>query len=136
MRLSLIHNSPLEIEKHILFDKPYSTEVEPDISFDEPIITLQYIPLNFPPSKDVVPPNVDSPYSDEIIREAPHPEPMDSSNSPLLTYGVNGVTREFELPNITRIHPYNHVYIQRKLLFHKLLIPLLMMKSSLVLPLN
>ena len=48
--------------------------------------------------------NFDSHNSNEIIHEASHPQPMVSSNPLELNYGVNGVTGEFELPNMSGLH--------------------------------
>ena len=72
------------------------SEFETHIFFDEPIFILL--------SNDVVLPNIDSPDGNEIIHEALHLEPMVNSNHPLSTYGVNGVTDEFELHSMSGPH--------------------------------
>ena len=65
-------------------------------SFGEPTI----IPL----AKDVVLPDVYSPYCDERIHGTPHPKLVANSNSPSVNYGVDDVTKEYELPSMSGSH--------------------------------
>ena len=89
MRLSLIHNSLSEVEKQIFSDELISNKFEPLIFFGELVI--------IPSTKDLVILDTESPNSNEIIHEAPHTEPVISSNHLLLTYGVKLVNLNFRI---------------------------------------